>query len=388
MELIDLVMLAILVTAGISGWRRGFAVVVLSYLGLLGGLALGAWLAARVGLALSATDSLGRLLIGITVFFLVASLCHVGGTRLGTSLRSRLSSRFADGLDNLGGAAVASGVVAIALWFVGLTLAAGPIPEVAQALSHSEVLRTIDRFTPRPPAAINELRRLLDRSPFPEAFASLRPPAASGPPPEVSTNPRVRAAAEATVQVRSRGCGGLLFGSGFPVAPDLIVTNAHVVAGTKDPEVLTVHGREHDATVVWFDHERDIAFLRVRGAGLRPLPLADAREDAVGVVIGYPGGGEEQVTGARIVDRTTAVGRDIYSRSLVQREIYVLRARIRKGNSGGPLVNQAGQAVGVVFAASTVDRNEGYALTAQELRQARREAGAATRPVSTGSCAA
>ncbi|HZD37602.1 MAG TPA: MarP family serine protease, partial [Actinomycetes bacterium] len=286
------------------------------------------------------------------------------------------------------GALVAVVVTAIALWFVALTLGSVPFSPLARALTDSSVLRTIDRIAPRPPAALSQLRGLLARSPFPDAFANLRPPAAGGAPPAALATPGVRHAAAATVQIESQGCGGLLFGSGFPVEPHLVVTNAHVVAGTGRHRVITTRGGRASATVVWFDARRDIALLSVPGITLDPLRLVGAvRVGTTGAVIGYPGGGDEQTVGARVVARTTAVGRDIYSSSLVRREIYVLRAKVRKGDSGGPVVDRSGRPIGVVFAASTVDPEEGYALTNAELRTVLDQLGSTRAPVGVGRCA-
>ncbi len=385
---IDLLLLLLLVIAAVSGWRRGFAVVLLGYAGLLLGLALGAWAATRVGLFISAEDSLRRLLVGIVVFFLVAVACHSVATRLGTRLRDSLTGRVAGRLDSVGGAAVAVGVTAIAMWFVGLTLGSVPFSPLARAVSDSAVLRTIDRVAPRPPAALAQLRGLLARSPFPDAFANLRPSTTGGAPPAALATAGVRRAAAATVQIESEGCGGLLFGSGFPVDSQLVVTNAHVVAGTDRHRVLTQGGARFAATVVWFDPKRDLAFLDVPGLRIQPLPLVTSvRIGTDGAVIGYPGGGDEVVVGAKVTARTAAVGRDIYSSSLVRREIYVLRARVRKGDSGGPVVDRSGRGLGVVFAASTVDPNEGYALTGGELRTVMDQLGSRRAQAGVGECA-
>src|SRR6266540_1360371 len=273
---IDLLLLLILAATAVSGWRRGFAVVTLGYAGLLVGLALGAWAAARVGLFISAEDSLRRLLVGIVVFFLVAVVCHSLATRFGMQLRSTITGRVGGNVDAVGGAVVAVGVTAIALWFVALTLGSVPFSPLARALTDSSVLRTIDRIAPRPPAALSQLRGLLARSPFPDAFANLRPPAAAGAPPAALATAGVKHAAAATVQIESQGCGGLLFGSGFPVEQHLVVTNAHVVAGTGRHRVITTGGARATATVVWFDPRRDLALLNVPGLTLDPVRLDSA----------------------------------------------------------------------------------------------------------------
>jgi len=385
---IDLLLLVVLALAALSGWRRGFAMVLLGYLGLLIGLALGAWAATRVGLLVADGSSARRLLIAVVVFFLVAAACHAIGNLVGMRLRSVLAGRWTSRVDAAGGAVVATLVAAVALWFIALTLSNVPFSPFARAVNESSVLQTIDRYAPRPPAAVAQLRGLLARSPFPEAFANLRPPVVSGSPPPAAATAGVKRASAATVQIQSRGCGGLLFGSGFPVAPDLVVTNAHVVAGAGRHRVLTRDRRGVDASVVYFDPDHDLALLWAPGLPVRPLTLAGAaRNGQNAAVIGYPGGGPQQIIGARVVLRTQPEAPDIYSQPGVRRDIYVLQARVRKGDSGGPVVDLSGRPLGVVFAASTLERNEGYALTNAEVRRALNRAGGNRRPVSVGRCA-
>ena len=391
MHTIDLLLLLILALTAFSGWRRGFAVVTLGYLGLLVGLAIGAWAAARIGLFVGASDSLQRLLVGIAVFFMIAAAFHAVGTYAGTRIRASLfRGEVAGGVDSAGGAVVAVIVTAVALWFIALTLSGVPFSGLSRTLSDSAILRTIDRAAPRPPAALSQIRGLLARSPFPDAFANLRPPSAAGQAPAAVNTTGVRRAQFATVQIESRGCGGLLFGSGWPVATDLVVTNAHVVAGTRDHRVITrAGGGALPATVVWFDPKRDLALLSVPNLGIRPLTtVASVPSGTLGAVIGYPGGGAEQTVGARVALKTIAIGRDIYSASVVRREIYVLNARVQKGDSGGPVVDRSGRVLGVVFAASTLSGTEGYALTMTELQQVLTAMGGNRTPVGVGDCAA
>jgi S1-C subfamily serine protease len=386
----DLLLVALLALAALGGMRRGLAVELLRYIGLLAGLLLGAWVATRVGLLVSSQDSLQRLLVGVAIFVFVAMVGQALGVRLGLRIRSRAGNgRVARGVDAAGGAVVATIVGALVLWLVASVLSTGPVPAVSRGIASSTVLRAIDAATPPPPAAFAEIKRLFGRSVFPDVFTDLRGPATQGPPPAVGATAGINRAARSTVRVESFGCGGLVFGSGFPVSRQLFVTNAHVVAGTENQTVRTREGTRRRATVVHFDPTRDLAVLRVDGSGLAPL---EAREEVAGgteaAVIGYPGGGGQKIVGARVVTRTTAVGRDIYSRDLARREIYVLRSTVRKGDSGGPVVDRQGRLIGVVFAASTLDGGEGYALTVAEVRRALDATRRDARAVAVGECAA
>jgi S1-C subfamily serine protease len=390
LQAIDVLLLVILALAALSGWRRGFAMVLLGYLGLLVGLALGAWAATQAGLLVSEDSSVRRLLTAVVVFFLVAAACHAVGNLLGIRVRSLLGGRWTSQADAVGGAVVATVVAAVAMWFVALTLSNVPLSPFSRAVHSSSVLRTIDTYAPRPPAALAQLRGLLDRSGFPEAFATLRPPVVSGPPPAAARNQAVRRAGDSTLKIESRGCGGVLFGSGFPVDTNLVITNAHVVAGSRRHEVITNKGVRAAASVVYFDPSHDLALLSVPDLTVKPLRLAGAAatRGQEAVVIGYPSGGPQQFIGAEIVLRTRPEAPDIYARpQSSRRDIYVLHARVRKGTSGGPVVDLRGRSIGVVFAASTVEKTEGYALTNAEVRRALNRNDGNRRTVPVGGCA-
>jgi S1-C subfamily serine protease len=187
-----------------------------------------------------------------------------------------------------------------------------------------------------------------------------------------------------------RGCGGIQEGSGFVVSAHYVVTNAHVVAGVNHPLVQVQNGGNGQPGVpVLFDPDVDIAVLRVTdqpGPVLRLAPR-EVKRGAVGAVVGYPGGGT--LTGVAAANRRvlTAVGKDIYGKGTVDRDIYELQSTIRPGNSGGPFVLVNGTVAGVVFAASTTDPGIGYAITSTEARPDINRGVGQTRNVSTGPCA-
>jgi S1-C subfamily serine protease len=163
-----------------------------------------------------------------------------------------------------------------------------------------------------------------------------------------------------------------------------------VVAGSRSHEVITNMGVRATASVVYFDPAHDLALLSVPDLSVRPLRLATAaaRRGQEAVVIGYPSGGGQKFIGAKIVLRTQPEAPDIYARpQTTRRDIYVLHAMVRKGVSGGPVVDLQGRSLGVVFAASTVERTEGYALTNAEVRRALDRNHGNRNPVPVGGCA-
>ena len=189
---------------------------------------------------------------------------------------------------------------------------------------------------------------------------------------------------------RPSGQGELGTGSVID-ASGRVVTNAHVVAGVRNPFVIDARGR-HSASVVLFDPELDMAVLRASDLAGPPLALssATASRGTGGAVLGYPGGGPFTVGAAAVLTDYAAIGRDIYGRGLITRHVYQLQAQVRPGNSGGPLVLADGTVAGVVFARSVTNGDVGYALAADAVRArlARAETSATTTTASTGACVA
>ena len=188
-----------------------------------------------------------------------------------------------------------------------------------------------------------------------------------------------------TVRVSGAACGQRLQGSGFSPAPDTIVTNAHVVAGTTRTEVLRPDGRTLPATVTAFDPVRDLALLTVPGLGQPPLGLGSAVVGETDAVFGHPlGQVPVEVSPARVLRRVSADIGDIYDRASTARQILVLNAELDPGDSGAPLVNSAGKVVGVAFAVSNLRRSTAFAVASEELVPVL--ALPRSGPVSTGPC--
>jgi S1-C subfamily serine protease len=291
-------------------------------------------------------------------------------------------------VDSVAGAIFSLMAVLIVSWFLGLSFARGPTPQVAGLIQRSAILRALDGIAPRPPAFLARVQQILAGVPFPSAFSGFEP-LISQPLqiPSSADTPGIRAAAAETLKVVGRGCGGLVFGSGFPIGGNQVLTNAHVVAGTAGTHVDTPTGGAFAAVVVLFDPERDVAVLNVPGLGEPALLSATAERGTQGAAIGYPGGRGETVSPAVVDGQVQAEGRDIYGQNLVVRQIWIIQARVQPGNSGGPLVDRDGSVVGVVFATSTNQPNQAYALTNDEVSPDIQKAVGKTQPVPVGNCA-
>lgn len=386
---VDLVILFLLVSAGVHGLMQGAAVQVFSYAGFGVGLLLGA----KIGPALSPfVQSPGmRIVVVIAALFGTAAIMGTVGKFIGAKATWAVPKASPLGVVNsVGGLGVAVLATLITTWLIGGMLAQVPIGEIGVSMNESRIVRGLTQRLPPAPAVFSSIQRNLLPSGFPPVFAELEPSPA--PPVAVEGTPDltnlVASVRESVVKISSAGCGRITSGSGFVAAPGLVITNAHVVAGVDRPTVQDGNGM-HRTTVVLFDPDLDLAFLRTSGLAGEPLPLASAEADrgVQGAVLGFPGGGQFTVEPGVVRSLyRDAVGRDIYSRNLVSRDVYQLDADVQAGNSGGPFVDLQGRVAGVIFASSLVNPEIAYALTATEVAVRLDQARAVTGSVGTGSC--
>ena len=375
---LDCAILAFVIALGIWGYRQGLIVGAMT----LFGFGAGAFIGSRLGpmvLSQGAESpyaplcaALGALLAGALVAVTVESFA--------LGLRARLIRRPVLHLaDGAGGAAL---IVAVALglaWVFGaVALHAPGTARLRADVQESVILRSLNRVMPPSGPVLNALDRV-DPAP------SVTGPAAPVPRPDplIATDPEVLRAGGSVVRVLGTACGLGVEGSGWAVRPDLVVTNAHVVAGSDDTTVTTQGGVELDASTVYYDPENDLALLRV-GAELPALPISETREHgSSAAVLGYPENGPYKVEPARLGDTRPTISEDSYGNGPIERTIVALRGAVRSGNSGGPLIDGDGRVVGTVFAATTSGTAGGFAIPAEETREALARAGD---EVSTGAC--
>ena len=268
-----------------------------------------------------------------------------------------------------------------------------PYEALRRQVHGSGVIQAVDSLVPGSARQLfANFLRLVEQQGFPQVFAGLGGDTivpASPPNPALAGSPVVAKVRPSVLKVTGAApsCQKSIEGSSFVYSPQHVMTNAHVVAGVPNPSV-EVDGEQLPATTVLFDPKRDVAVLYVPGLRETPLSFAPKPGSAgdSAIVLGFPENGPFTPVSARIRDRISARGADIYSQSNVTREIYGLRALVRPGNSGGPLISPTGQVYGVVFAAATDDPDTGYALTAAEVAADAQAGARATARVSTQGC--
>jgi S1-C subfamily serine protease len=373
--LLDLLLVGWVLLFALSGYFRGFTTQVVSLLGVVAGIALGAWLAPKllsgdssewVPLAALVGAAAGAFLAGIAAGRL-AGVVH--GT-LGAAPGFRLA-------DQIGGVAV-GGLIGLALaWAAAVLLLHQPALGLRSAVQRSAILPALVRAVPPEPV----LRTLERLDPLP--VLQLEPGSLPEPDRSVLRSGVARRVAPSVVRVEGTSCGLGIRGSGWVVRRGLVATNAHVVSGQHDTQVLVPDVGRRDATIVYLDARNDVALLRVGGLGARPLRASGEGEYPRQVLfMGYPLGGALVATPGTAGAPRTVLAPDAYDRSIRPRQVVPLRGRVRRGESGGPVLDAGGTVVAMVFGGSR-GGNGGFAVPVEIVLRA---ADGRLRPVDVGPC--
>jgi S1-C subfamily serine protease len=328
--------------------------------------------------------------------FLILALVVIGeiaGVVLGRAVRGAIRNPGMRTIDSLVGVGLQIVAVLVAAWMLTYPLQSSDQPNLAAAVRGSKVLKEVDGVAPSWLRSVpTRLSALLDTSGLPDVLQPFtRTPgtvAVDAPDAALAGDPVVAATRPSVVKIRgiAPGCQKVLEGSGFVVAPNRVMSNAHVVAGSESV-TIEADGQSYDAYVVSYDPLADISVLDVPDLPIRALEFAPspATTGTDAVVMGFPGGGDFVATPARVREVIELNGPDIYRNTTVTREVYTIRGSVRQGNSGGPMVDREGRVLGVVFGAAVDDADTGFVLTASEVEKQLAKVGGSER-VATGSC--
>jgi S1-C subfamily serine protease len=387
---LDLAVLAIAFVAAVSGWRSGALGSLLSFVGVILGAVAGVLLAPHVVSHLDGPRT--KLFVALFLILGLVVIGEIAGVVLGRAVRGAIRNGGLRTVDSVIGVALQLVAVMVAAWLLATPLTSSDQPSLAAAVRGSRVLSTVNDVAPEWLRRVpTRLSSLLDTSGLPnvlEPFGRTPIVNVDAPDAALAADPVVAATRPSVLKIRgvATSCQKVLEGSGFVVAPNRVMSNAHVVAGS---ETVTVEseGKTYDATVVSYDPDADISILDVPDLPATPLQF-DMQEAPTGtdaVVMGYPGGGEFTATPGRIREIIQLNGPDIYHATTVTREVYTIRGTVRQGNSGGPLIDRDGKVLGVVFGAAVDDADTGFVLTSNEVAKQMAKVGN-TATVSTDTC--
>lgn len=380
MTVLDWAILAFTFALALWGYRQGLIVGALT----LVGFAAGAFIGSRIGplLLSKGADSPYAPLCGAMGALLAGALTAVTVESFALGLREKILRRpFLQAADGAGGAALIASVALGLAWVFGAVLLHAPSTARLRAdIQQSVILRSLNDVLPPTGPLLNALDRV---DPAPTVLgpaAPVAPPSA-----KIASDPDVLHAGGSVVRVLSTACGLGIEGSGWAAAPEIVVTNAHVIAGADDTTVTTQDGAELGATPIYYEPKQDLALLRI-GAALPVLPISDKRREGENAaVLGYPENGPYTLEPARLGETRATISEDSYGNGPVERTITALSGAVRSGNSGGPLVDAGGRVVGTVFAATTSGPRGGFAIPAEQVQAALRHT---QESVNTGPCTA
>ena len=390
MNLLDWLLVVLVLAYALSGYWQGFITGAFATGGLLLGGLFGVWLA-----PVALGDANPSLMVSLGALFIVILAASLGQAVLqfaGARIRAKITWQPARALDAVGGALLSALAVLLVSWALGVAISGSRIGGITPLVRNSTVLSHVDEVMPAAAdGALQAFNDVVGTSFFPrylEPFAPERIIEVGPGPKRLLDDPDVERAGASVLKIRGTNeCGRGVEGSGFLYAGNRLMTNAHVVAGIDDPEVV-VDDEAVPADVVYYNPDIDVAVLSFDGRELPALRFDRGGEASDGVaVLGYPQDGPYHVEPARIRSEQRLRSPNIYGDGAVIREVFSLRGRILPGNSGGPIVSSAGDVVGVVFAASVTDHDTGYALTADQVSAAAAAGLTSSSQVSTGGCA-
>ena len=329
---LDIAIIGVALVAAISGWRSGALGSLLSFVGVVLGAVAGVMLAPHLVDHLSSPRA--KLFAALFLILALVVVGEVAGVVLGRAVRGSIRSGPVRVLDSVVGVALQLVVVVVAAWLLASPLTSSDQPNLAAAVRGSQVVSEVDKYAPEWLRSVpKRMSGLLSTSGLPDVLEPFgRTPIADVDPPDASLADSLVVAKSRPSVVKIRGvapaCQKVLEGTGFVVAPSRVMSNAHVVAGA-DTVTVEAEGKTYDATVVSYDPDADI--------------------------------------------------------STVNREVYTIRGLVRQGNSGGPMINRAGQVIGVVFGAAVDDNDTGFVMTTNEVSRQLAKIGN-TAKVATGAC--
>lgn len=386
--LIDILIIAMAISAWYRGKQIGFLRQACSTGGFFIGLFAGAWLEPHTVSLVSGQNAKG--LVTATTTLGLALILLTVGEYVGFHIKHKVLPSKVHVFDNGLGSVLGVTTLIFSIWLLAAVSINLPFSGLQSAIDSSKIIARLNHVLPNAPNVISNLGKLINPNGFPAVFTGREPqPRTTANLPSLGElQAAVKQDQASVVKIIGQGCGGVVDGSGFVARPGLIATNAHVVAGIKNPHVQDDNG-VHKAIPIWFDPNLDFAVLRVSDLAGHSLKLStDISEPGTpAAVLGYPGGGDFVAKPGAVLDQFVASGRNIYGNSSANRQVYEVQADVIPGNSGGPLVAKDGSVIGVIFAESTSYKQVGYALTAASVSKAVIQAETKNSPTGTGRCA-
>lgn len=381
---VDLIILLLLGLAIYKGMQIGLSVQLFIVVGFFGGLFLAGWTFPHL---LPIHDRTLLTIVNGNLVLIFAVYLAIKGLDLGMHFRYLLGEGKLYKVESKAGILVSIAAVLVLVWLLGSVVGRLPFEGLSNSFNDARIIRTMNENLPQIPAVFAVFNKQVNPNAPPYVFG--------GQPTELSpliNTPEFRIAdnraKQSTVRITSFGCGGVVSGSGFVIGPGLVATNAHVIAGVKNP-IIKYNNHSYSGYPVLFNPNVDFAILKVDDLPAAPLDLvtSDIPVDTAVSVLGYPGG-NYRLSGGKIHENIILSGRNIYDLGLIDRDVYEIQTKVDSGSSGGPVITSDGRVAAVLFAKSDIDSTYGYAVTTKSLLGEINQGRTSTARIGTGSCLA
>lgn len=380
---VDVIIVLLFASAVFFGFRVGFLRLFLTFGGFFLGLFLSGLVLPHI---LPIHNRTVLAIVNGNLVLIVAVFGALKGYDQGKKVHASLKASRLHFVESLAGVTLSFSSAVITIWLIAAAIGALPFVGFSNAMNGSFFIQLFDRHFPAAPSVFSGFSTLVDPNITPKVYIKALPDASIGSAPLPPATNAVLQTGQSVVRITSFGCGGIIDGSGFVIAPGLVATNAHVIAGVTRP-IVKYRNQSFSSYPVLFDPNLDFAVLKVPSLNA-PATTIDSFNvfgKAAIDIIGYPAS-IYTITPGQIVDSLPVEGSNIYGLGAIVRSIYIIQANISAGSSGSPAVLPNGTVAGMVFARSTINPRYAYALTANEFTSAIATAEHAKTHIGTGTC--
>lgn len=384
---LDWALVVVLIIVAVIGFRRGFWISMGTVIGAITGAFGG--LFAMPFIVQLVPAGVTRIIAMIATTAILIWLGMAIGRTIGRRLRLHVSHPVMRTIDRIFGAIGNTAILGLLISLIAFSISSIGVPGITSALKDSRIVTLTTNLTPeRVQVWLAQVRAdVLDSSELPELdLPTTEEPVVETAPPEPTNEVHSTSSSSVRITGSAYECGQSQTGSGFAIANNRVITNAHVVAGVEAPQVESYDGELFTGEVVAFNPDIDVAVIALPGAQLPVVEFGDELETAdTAFVLGFPSGGPHQVLGAEVQAKGPTRVANIYDENAQLRDVYQIASAVRQGNSGGALVGEDGRVVGVIFARAAA-ADIGYALSNAEVEEFITQAPYLTERVSTGNC--
>ena len=377
----------IVIFIGLLIWRGivyGFITQLFVIIGFFGGLILSGFIFPHI---IPVKDHTTLAIVNGNLVLIVALFFSFTGYQLGGKIHYAFGKSWSHTTEKCFSVIFSVIFGLLAVWLIASMIGRLPFEGLSNSANDSVIVQQLDQRLFPIPAVFEEFGKQFNPNIQPKIFVKSQYQVQQNIP--LSSSLLQLAAQQANksvVRITSFGCGGLVSGSGFVVGKDLILTNAHVIAGVKRP-IVKFGTQSYAAVPVLFNSSEDIALLRIHHLNEPQLQLLkdQVKNNTSVIIAGYPGGNFSAIPGL-VLETVQLVVPNLNGYGSTTRQSYEVQANTSEGVSGGPMILEEGKVGGIIFARSQSINNHAFVITSQSIYKEVNRAQNEKIRVNTGVC--